>query len=366
MMTRRALFRMAAAGAVAGVSSRRFSAQSVYWPGSTWETRTPRDAGMSAEGVEEALAYAGAHNSTGLVILRGGRIVAERYWNGWTETTAQPIFSSSKSLTSVLVGMAIEEKRIKSVGETASDFVASWKATPKEAITIRHMLSMTSGIRVGAAAVSPEIDAFDQTAALPLEHTPGEFWAYNTPVYRMLIRVLEIASKESIDAFTTRKLAGPIGMSVSKWDCDPAPKNQTNCTWYRSGLRDMSRFGLMILRKGRWENRQLVSEAWLRESTVTSQRLNESYGYLWWLNGKASFRLPAAVQGVRQGMLWPNCPPDAFGALGAQDKKIYVVPSLDLVVSRHGGASGAAAEGGGRMSFDNELLGRVCRAVTRG
>lgn len=100
----------------------------------------------------------------------------------------------------------------------------------------------------------------------------------------------------------------------------------------------------------------------------TSQKLNESYGYLWWLNGKASYKLPGGG-GPQPGMLWPDCPPDAFGALGAQDKKIYIVPSLDLVVSRHGGPAGVArtpgAEGGGRSSFDNELLGRICRAVKR-
>jgi len=297
-----------------------------------------------------------------MVILRGGRIVAEKYWNGWTRETAQPIFSSSKSVAAMLVGMAIEERKIKSVTQTASDFVAVWKGTPKEAITIRHMLTMTSGIRVGPAAIASDVDAFEQTAALPLEHPPGEAWAYNTPVYRMLIRVLEIATGESIDAFTVRKLSGPLGMNRSTWDCAPAPKGQTNCTWYRSNLRDMSKFGLLILRNGTWEGRSLISESYVREATRTSQNLNESYGYLWWLNGKASYRLPAAASGVQKGMLWPDCPPDAFGALGAQDKKIYVVPSLDLVVARHGGAAGVGAEGG-RMSFNNELLGRVCRAV---
>jgi CubicO group peptidase (beta-lactamase class C family) len=319
---------------------------------------------MDPAGLDEALAYAEQHNSTGVVILRGGRIVAERYWRGWTEETTQPIFSSSKSLTSVLIGMAIEDKALKSVSQQAADLIPSWRGTPKEAITLRHMLTMTSGIRVGAAAVSPDVDAFEQTAALPLAHAPGAFWAYNTPVYRMLVHLIELASQETIDAYTTRKLAGPIGMSRSKWDCDPAPNNRTNCTWYRSGLRDMSRFGLLVLRNGKWDNRQLVSAQWLKESTMTSQSLNESYGYLWWLNGKASHQLPGAPGVVQKGMLWPDCPADAFAALGAMDKKIYVVPSLDLVVARHGGAA-AVAGGveGGRMSFDNELLGRVCRST---
>lgn len=366
LLTRRAMLCGAAAAGVALLNPRVFSApQKTYWPrGNDWETRSPKDVAMDGAAIEEAVKYAGEHNSTGLVILRGGRIVAEKYWQDWTPETAQPIYSSSKSVTATLVGMAIEDGKIKSVNQSASDFVRSWKGTPKEAITLRHMLTMTSGIKVGTAAVSPTVDAFEETAAFPLEHAPGEHWAYNTPVYRMLIRVLEIASSQSIAQYTERKLSGPLGMRHSMWDCAPAPNNKTNCTWYRSSLRDMSRFGLLILRQGKWETQQLISAQFIKEATSTSQKLNESYGYLWWLNGQASHQL-AAGREAQPGMLWPNCPPDAFGALGAQDKKIYIVPSLDLVVSRHGGPAGVSVEGGGRSSFDNELLGRICRAAKR-
>ncbi|MFN0122917.1 MAG: serine hydrolase domain-containing protein [Blastocatellia bacterium] len=371
--TRREMLRTAVAAAGAAVCGGKIFARppKAYWPrGNDWETRTAKDAGMDATGIEDAVSYAAEHNSTGLVILRGGRIVTEKYWKDWTPETAQPIYSSSKSITSTLVGMAIEEGKIKSVNQSASDFVAAWKGAPKNAITLRHMLTMTSGIKnTPGNNVRSEMDAFEETAALPLEHQPGEVWAYNTPVYRMLVRVLEIASSQSIDQYTERKLSGPLGMSHSKWDCAPAPNNKTNCTWYRSCLRDMSRFGLLVLRNGQWESKQLISAKYLKEATSTSQKLNESYGYLWWLNGKTSFKLPGGGGAAQPGMLWPDCPADAFGALGAQDKKIYVVPSLDLVVSRHGGAAGVArtpgAEGGGRSSFDNELLGRICRAVKR-
>jgi CubicO group peptidase (beta-lactamase class C family) len=260
--------------------------------------------------------------------------------------------------------MAIEERKLKGVNQRVADFIPSWEGTPKTSITLRHIMTMTSGIEVGAGSVSPGVDAFEETAAFPLQHNPGEHWAYNTPVYRMLLRILELASGESINQYTKRKMAAPIGMSNSSWDCAPAPAGKTNCTWYRSCLRDMARFGLLILRNGEWDNRQLVSAGYIKESTTTSQKLNRAYGYLWWLNGMTSFKLAGGREG--QGMLWPDCPADALGALGAQDKKIYVVPGIDLVVARHGGASGVArgqGEGGGRSSFDNDLLGRICRAV---
>lgn len=369
---RRDVLRLGSAACVGAIAGSAFGApRKPYWPqGSSWETRAPKDAGMDPAGVDEAVQYAADHNSTGLVILRGGRIVAENYWKDWTAETSQPIYSSSKSITATLVGMAIEEGIVRRVDQTASDFVPAWKSSPKSEITIRHMMTMTSGIKnTPGTNVRADVDAFEETAALPLEHRPGEVWAYNTPIYRMLLRILETASGGSIDRYTERKLSGPLGMRYSRWDCGPAPNNKTNCSWYRSCLRDMSRFGLMILRNGQWDGKQLVSARYIREMTATSQKLNEAYGYLWWLNGKDSYRLPGGAGGVNQGMLWPDCPADAFGALGAQDKKIYIVPSLDLVVSRHGGPAGIArgpgAEGGGRNSFDNELLGRICRAVRK-
>lgn len=337
-----------------------------YFPhGKDWEQRAPKDAALDEVALAAAVKYAAEHNSTGLVIVRGGRLVTEQYWQQWTAETAQPIYSASKSLTATLVGMALEEGKLKSLEQSAAAFVPAWKGTPKETITLRHMLTMTSGLKVGLVRAVAEVDAFEETAGLPLEHKPGEFWAYNTPVYRMLLRVLEIATGESINQYTQRKLGVPLGLQQSSWDCGPAPQGKTNCTWYRSSLRDMAKFGLLILRNGRWEGRQLVSAKFVKASTSTSQKLNEAYGYLWWLNGKASFKLPGGRAG--EGLLWPDCPPDAFGALGAQDKKIYVVRSMDLVVARHGGPAGVARtageEGGGRASFDNELLSRVCHAV---
>ena len=122
-LTRRELLRAAAGSLV--VSRSAFAAPpKVYWPrGSDWEARTPKDAGMDGAGIEDAMNYAGEHNSTGLVILRGGRIVTEKYWKDWTPETSQPIFSSSKSVTATLIGMAIEEGKLKGVQQAWPAFV---------------------------------------------------------------------------------------------------------------------------------------------------------------------------------------------------------------------------------------------------
>ena len=301
--------------------------------------------------LQDALRFAAERNSTGVVVVQQGRIAAEQYWKGWDRNTSEPIYSSSKSVASTLVGMAIEDGKIKGTGQSVADFIPAWKGTPKAAITVRHLLTMTSGLKNSTALPGPEADAFETTAAQPLDHAPGEAWEYNSPAYRMLLRIVELATGESLPAYTKRKLTGPLEMANSKWDSVPAPGGRVNWTWFSSSLRDMAQFGLLALHGGEWKGKQLIGAAWLREATSPSQELNPAYGYS--VVGEPRSVFPPGPGPLKEGRIWPDVPPDAFGALGAMDKKIYVVPSLDLVVARHGPAAG-----GKPGEFDNEFLGR--------
>lgn len=125
---------------------------------------------------------------------------------------------------------------------------------------------------------------------------------------------------------------------------------------YWSDTRSMARFGLMILAKGLWNDTRIISEAYLLEATNTSQDINKSYGYLWWLNGKASYHLPA-LQTEFQGPLIPNAPSDMYAALGKNDQKIYVVPSKDLVIVRMGDS--ADGVNFALSTFDNDLWAKI-------
>jgi CubicO group peptidase (beta-lactamase class C family) len=118
----------------------------------------------------------------------------------------------------------------------------------------------------------------------------------------------------------------------------------------------MARFGLLVYSKGKWDNTQIVSEAFLNEASNTSQNINQAYGYLWWLNGKSSFHLPQS-QLEFPGTLIPNAPSDMYAALGKNDQKIYIVPSKKLVVIRMGDA--ADGENFALSSFDNDLWGKI-------
>lgn len=339
----------------------------LYWPTPrAWETVAPTEAGMETARLEEALAFAKERHSSGVVVVRGGRIVAERYWRGWTSETASDMCSAQKSISSTLVGIAIDSGIIKGVDESTSDFLTEWKGTPKEQITLRHLLSMASGLYSSRRSdLWRGLRAADQTTyalRLPQAHPPGTSWAYNNPVYGLLNTLLERATGKTRDQFARERLFEPLGMTHSKCEwITLSPRWGLKHHGIRSSCRDMARFGLLILRGGRWQDRQIVSEAYVRDATRPSQNLNPAYGYLFWLNGSQTHRLPYE-DNLREGMLFPGCPPDTIAALGAKDSKIYVVPSLDLVVTRLGerateNVSLAPSE------FDSPFLSRICDAV---
>jgi CubicO group peptidase (beta-lactamase class C family) len=126
---------------------------------------------------------------------------------------------------------------------------------------------------------------------------------------------------------------------------------------YFSTARSMARFGLLNLNKGIWDNTPILDDpSYFTAMTTTSQELNKSYGYLWWLNGKSSFRIPGSEE-LYPGKLIPNAPDDLIAGLGAFDQKLYVVPSKGLVIIRMGD-SGDEDELG-PTTFDNDLWEKI-------
>jgi CubicO group peptidase (beta-lactamase class C family) len=107
---------------------------------------------------------------------------------------------------------------------------------------------------------------------------------------------------------------------------------------YRSDTRSMARFGLLALNNGKWKDTQLVNSNFIQQATTTSQNINLAYGYLWWLNGKTSYKLPQ-TQFQFNGKIIPTAPDDLYCALGKDDQKIYVVPSRKIVIIRMGNAA---------------------------
>jgi CubicO group peptidase (beta-lactamase class C family) len=181
--------------------------------------------------------------------------------------------------------------------------------------------------------------------------TPGARWAYYNAPYRLLQNVLANASGLTFNQYAKQKLYDKIGMPQSFWF-----DGVMYCT-----TREAARFGSLILKKGKWDGSTILQDSNYFASMInSSQTLNNSYGYLWWLNGKSSYMVPT-LQAVFPGSMAPNAPADMIMALGKDDKKIYVVPSLNLVVVRLGDAAGTPTLG--PSSFDNEFWGKLKLAI---
>jgi CubicO group peptidase (beta-lactamase class C family) len=171
----------------------------------------------------------------------------------------------------------------------------------------------------------------------------------NAP-YTLLEKVVENATGKTYNTYFQEKIRNRIGMN-GLWI-----KNGYNNVYY-SNPRSMARFGLLLLNKGKWDQTAILRDTTYFNALVnSSQTLNLSYGYLTWLNGKATHMLPA-TSFVFNGMIAPNAPADMYAALGKNDQKIYVVPSQQLVVIRMGDSAGNVQLA--VSSFDNELWGKL-------
>ena len=323
-----------------------------YFPPSnsdTWETVTPQSLGWDVNKLNEALAYAQSKNTYGFIILHKGKIVTENYWNGWNKDTRYYIASAGKSIVGLLVGIAQKEGILKISDKTSKYLGNGWTSCPQakeDLITIKHQLSMTSGLDDGVA------DSDCRTPdCLKYKADAGTRWAYHNAAYHLLHDVLVKASGMTMNNYTKTKLADKIGMK--------------NYTWlnYILGLntRDMARFGSLILNKGTWNGQTVLNDtAYFDEMLHTSNTYNKSYGYLWWLNGKETLMVPTS-QVVFKTPLAATAPADMVACLGKGDKKIYVIPSLDLVVIRHGDDTGTNLLG--PSSFDTFLWEKLKLAI---
>ena len=178
----------------------------------------------------------------------------------------------------------------------------------------------------------------------------GTRWAYSN-IFQKLTDVVANASGKSFETYFNEKLKSKIGMD-GYWNFGVI------FTIYHSTTKSMARFGLLALNKGKWNNEQIVNESFFNESITTSQNINPSYGYLWWLNGKTNFMIPNE-QTVYQGFLVPNAPVDMYAAMGANDQRIYVIPSKKMVVIRMGDASDPTNSNFAVSGFDNALWEKI-------
>jgi CubicO group peptidase (beta-lactamase class C family) len=289
-----------------------------------------------------------------VIILHRGRILAERHQDvgspspryrgmlrGKTAAShvIEDVASCQKSVTSVLVGIAQQKGLLKLSDPVYQRLGTGWsQATPEQeaAITLRHLITMTSGLSVRLKYVAPA----------------GTKWEYNTTAYSRSLTAVAKAAKMTANDVTREWLTGPLGMDDSKWVDRRLPADSpfvANRYGFATSARDLARFGLMMLANGNWQDEAILSDQkFLKAATSPSQKLNPSYGFLWWLNGQRF-----AFRGTRRatGPLVPTAPTDLFSAQGALNRRCSISPSRQLVVVRIGDSPDKTRE----PKFDQEF-----------
>lgn len=280
-------------------------------------------------------------NIAGLAVRKNGKLIYEKYFGGHKETDPIHIFSATKSIISILIGMAINQGHIRSVDRKVLEFFPDYAVKRGEKtiqqITLKNILTMTAPYKYKSEPYTKVYSSEDWTkAALDLlggKGTIGDF-KYSTVGAQILSGVLQNATGGSVLEFAAEHLFEPLGISAPAptiladrkahfdflkdkyargWVVDP--KGLPTAGW---GLtlcpRDMAKIGQLCLNQGAWNDKQLISASWMRESTKAHVRWNEfSYGYLWW-------NLDTDGSGT-------------FAALGDSGSTIYVNPKEQVVIA---------------------------------
>lgn len=328
--------------------------RAIVFPGARWERQEEGDFAS----VDAALRTDG---STCVAVIKDGQLVHDAYWNGGAPQQQQRVYSIAKSLTSVLAGTFIDGGL--DLDASASRQIAEWRGGSAESVTVRDLLSMTSGRQWSEALDRQLIRAStDQTAyatGLGQDREPGERWVYDNAAVQTLESVLDgLTSSDDVVELAQQRLLGPLGMRDTTWGRDAAG-NALTYSGMTSTCLDLARIGHLMLNAGRWRGEQVVPAGYVGQATTPSTALNAAYGLLWWTNAQgrivevlrqAGF---ATDKAPYEGRLAPNVPADAYWAFGYGNQYIAVVPSEGVVAVR----LGARPASPDRVTFDGFTAG---------
>jgi CubicO group peptidase (beta-lactamase class C family) len=322
--------------------------ETMYFPSNTngsWETKSLSSLGWNQNAVQPLKDYLSQKGTKSFMVLVNGRIVMEEYFNGHTATATWEWNSAGKTLVASTVGIA-QQENLLSINNKVSDYLGTnWTSMPlpkENLINVKHLLTMTTG--------NDDTKQYVIKPNLTYVADAGTRWAYSN-IFQKLTDVVNNASNKPFETYFNEKIKSKIGME-GFWNFG------TIFTIYHSNTKSMARFGLLALNNGKWNSEQIINEAFFNQSITTSQIINPSYGYLWWLNGKTNFMIPGE-QTIYQGNLVPNAPADMYAAMGANDQRIYVIPSKKMIIIRMGEASDPSNPNFAVSGFDNELWAKI-------
>jgi len=278
--------------------------------------------------------YLEDNKTVAFLIIRNDTIQYEKYFKGYDNHSIVPSFSMAKSVTSILIGCAIDEGLIKSVDEPITNYIPELRKNGFDKVTIKHVLQMTSGIKFNESYTNPFGDAASfyyglnlrkQIEKMNLKSEPGKTFEYVSGNTQLLGLILERSLKgKSITSYLQEKLWTPLEMEYdASWSIDRKRNGleKTFCC-LNARARDFAKIGRLYKNKGNWNGKQIVSQKWVEESTKldTSDGSVDYYQYQWWL----------------------PTPNEDFMAEGILGQFVYVNPTKDIIIVRLGKNEGKA------------------------
>jgi CubicO group peptidase (beta-lactamase class C family) len=302
--------------------------------GIQWSTSRPADSGIDAAALDSIysdMAQEANHDLKGIVIVRDGHLVSEHYFNGDSAISLHDIRSATKSVTSLLMGIAIQEKLVGSVEDPISLYLPGLPKDGKEKITIKDLLNMRSGLAAddGDPASPGNEDTLDQSSdwirtvnSVPMKRAPGTQYLYCSINAFLAGAIIENASHTSLDQFARTNLFDPLGIHKYTWRHVPIDRTtgQGNLS---ITARDEAAIGELMLNDGVVNGRRILTHDWVTKSLASQVAISDSdpyadyYGYMWYTKAEA-------VDDHRV---------EVHFASGNGGNKIYINPSAHMVVA---------------------------------
>src|SRR5438876_471670 len=268
---------------------------------SEWTTALPEEVGLDSAALNEMFDFVRAPNVPvhSVQIVRHGKLVLDAYFYPYSAEMRHDVASVTKSVTSTLVGLAIQKRLIRDVQQPILSFFSNRSvANPnanRQKLTLEHLLTMQAGWDCGFEAKEARLFEMRRSADwlqfmldLPMVAEPGTRFAYCSASPHVLSMILSQATGSNALAFARRELFGPLGIRDVSWPADPCGNNHG---WgdLQMHPRDMARLGQLFLQRGRWGERQILTETWAQTATrahVERTSNRDRYGYSWWVKGE--------------------------------------------------------------------------------
>jgi CubicO group peptidase (beta-lactamase class C family) len=306
-----------------------------------WKTSDLKAEGVDPKRINELMGNilkGDIKNIHSILLVKNGKLIFEEYFYGIDRDTKHIMYSASKSITSILVGIAMDQKMIPNVDQKAYAFLPEYKGTKwvdqKYDITLKHVLTMSAGIDWEHEKY-PHHDARNSTGAMTrsgdwikfvldrdMIERPGDRFNYSDGLTMLLGVIIKNSTDMYADEFAVKHLFSPLGISDYSWEKSPGGSVIT--AWGLSlKHRDIAKIGYLFLKNGRWNGKQIVSQKWVNESTkahMTQAHMKDvpigsGFGYQWWC-GKTNIN---------------NQVYELYYAAGMGGQYIFVCPSLNLV-----------------------------------